>query len=234
MPCVTCYSGYVVLTLHHPDGQVFTFDAGTLCLELACGTGGEGMRARFEVLHQPADVDRWAATSRLGRTAVTTQTNLRSLKRLREAIWGAAFAVATGAEPERADIEAINRYATGPAPVPRIDPDSGIAGWRGPLTGGELIAEIARDAVHTLSRPVRDRVRMCEADNCQLIYLDTSRPGRRRWCSMQRCGNRHKVSSFRERDRISSEASGAESAGKGPSDAAPGGTTAVHSRQEKA
>ncbi len=102
----------------------------------------------------------------------------------------------------RPDVEAqvtLNGYAAGPAPVPLIDPDTGASAWRGPLTGAELVAEIARDAVRTLSRPARDRVRMCGGDNCYLLYLDTSRPGRRRWCSMQRCGNRHKVNAFRNR-----------------------------------
>uniref|UniRef100_UPI0028119726 CGNR zinc finger domain-containing protein n=1 Tax=Streptomyces sp. TaxID=1931 RepID=UPI0028119726 len=27
------------------------------------------------------------------------------------------------------------------------------------------------------------------------------RPGRRRWCSMERCGNRHKVRAYRSRTR---------------------------------
>jgi predicted RNA-binding Zn ribbon-like protein len=189
----------MALTLHHPDGQVFSFDAGTLCLELACGTGGEGFRARFEQLHEPADVDGWSAESRLHRRAVTTKADLRALKRLREAIWAAAYAVVTGAEPDTADIESLNRHAAGPAPVPQIDPHSRETAWRGPLTGRELIAEIARDAVRTLGRPTRDRIRMCEGVNCSLVYLDTSRPGRRRWCSMQRCGNRHKVRAFRSR-----------------------------------
>ena len=60
-------------------------------------------------------------------------------------------------------------------------------------------AGLDRDAVRTMSRPTRDRVRKCAAENCYLLYLDTSRPGRRRWCSMQRCGNRHKVSEHRQR-----------------------------------
>ncbi len=188
----------MTLRLHHPDGQVFEFDGGSLSLELTA-TGGEGEWARFESLHEPADVDRWAAESRLQRRAETTAADLRALKRLREAIWSAAFAIATGGEPIRADIETVNRYAAGPAPVPRIDPDTGSSGWRGPLTGREMVAEIARDAVRTLGRPIRDRVRRCEGTNCYLVYLDTSRPGRRRWCSMQRCGNRHKASEYRAR-----------------------------------
>jgi predicted RNA-binding Zn ribbon-like protein len=37
------------------------------------------------------------------------------------------------------------------------------------------------------------------ADDCSLVYVDTSRPGRRRWCSMEHCGNRHKVRTLRAR-----------------------------------
>jgi predicted RNA-binding Zn ribbon-like protein len=46
---------------------------------------------------------------------------------------------------------------------------------------------------------------MCGADNCYLIYLDTSRPGNRRWCSMERCGNRAKVRGHRSRSAIKEE-----------------------------
>lgn len=187
------------LALHHPDGQVFNFDAGALCLELASTTGGEGWRARFEILHKPADVAAWAARSRLRRPAVLTAEDLADLKQLREVLWEAASTVAAGREPTRAGIAAINAYAAGPFPVPAIDPDTGATGWRAPLTGPELVAEIARDAVRTLGRPTRDRLRRCQGANCYLHYLDTSRPGNRRWCSMQRCGNRQKVHAFRER-----------------------------------
>jgi len=195
---VTGYSSYVTLTLHHPDGQVFVFDAGALSLELTFGTGGQDFRARFEILHEPADLDEWTAMSRLGRPSVTTVEDLVEVKRLREAIYHATVAITDGGEPSRADVETINAYAAGPSPVPVID-GSGATAWRGPLTGAEVVAEIARDAVHTLGRPTRDRLRVCGGERCALTFLDTSRPGRRRWCSMQRCGNRHKVHTFRSR-----------------------------------
>jgi predicted RNA-binding Zn ribbon-like protein len=188
------------LTLHHPDGQVFTFDAGALCLELSCGTGGEGFRARFETLHGPDDVSSWARQSRFGAPVVVTDADLRALKDLREAVWTAAYAVATGDDPPARVVEAINAYAAGPAPVPVLDGATATATWRSPATGAELVTAVARDAVATFARPVRDRVRVCGGDTCLLIYLDTSRAGGRRWCSMQRCGNRHKVRAFRERE----------------------------------
>jgi predicted RNA-binding Zn ribbon-like protein len=189
------------MRLRHPDGQVFTFDAGALCLELASATGGEGFRARFEVLHTPADLVRWAAASRLGVTAsevTATADDLRLMKRLREAVWAGAWSLATGGVVARQDAAVVNEIAGGAVPVPEIGPD-GTRTWRRPVTGTQVAAAVARDAVATLTPPASARVRMCAADDCYLVYLDTSRPGNRRWCSMDRCGNRAKVRGHRQR-----------------------------------
>ncbi|MBJ6638913.1 CGNR zinc finger domain-containing protein [Streptomyces sp. DHE7-1] len=63
-----------------------------------------------------------------------------------------------------------------------------------------LLALLARDAVELLTDPVaRAAVRECEGDNCPLVYLDTSRGRRRRWCSSEVCGNRERVARHRRR-----------------------------------
>jgi predicted RNA-binding Zn ribbon-like protein len=31
------------------------------------------------------------------------------------------------------------------------------------------------------------------------MFVDTSRPGKRRWCSMELCGNRKKTATYRRR-----------------------------------
>ena len=93
----------------------------------------------------------------------------------------------------------INELAAGRGVVPQLDPASGAVVWRGPVSARQLVTEIARDAVRTFSSAAVGRVRMCAGDKCYLTYLDTSRPGQRRWCSMQRCGNRHKVADHRRR-----------------------------------
>ena len=189
------------MRVRHPDGQVFTFDAGALCLELSSVTGGEGFRARFEILHTTDDLAAWAAKSRLALDPgdlVLSEADLTLVRRLREALWGRTYALTTGAEPDQGDTDTINEIAGAAPLVPRILPD-GTPGRRRPSTGTQLAASIARDAVTVLTRPVADRLRMCAADNCALIYLDTSRPGNRRWCSMDRCGNRAKVRGHRSR-----------------------------------
>ncbi len=46
-----------------------------------------------------------------------------------------------------------------------------------------------------------DRIRRCDHPNCVLWFLDTTRNGTRRWCSMAGCGNRAKAQRHYERTR---------------------------------
>ncbi|WP_329011541.1 CGNR zinc finger domain-containing protein [Streptomyces sp. NBC_01601] len=63
-----------------------------------------------------------------------------------------------------------------------------------------LLSLLARDTVDLLTDPLaRAAVRECEADGCSLLYLDTSRGRRRRWCSSEVCGNRERVARHRRR-----------------------------------
>jgi CGNR zinc finger len=43
------------------------------------------------------------------------------------------------------------------------------------------------------------RVRRCTNPDCNILFLDTSRPGKRRWCSMATCGNQAKKANQRAR-----------------------------------
>jgi predicted RNA-binding Zn ribbon-like protein len=53
-----------------------------------------------------------------------------------------------------------------------------------------------------------ERIRTCEHPNCILWFLDTSRNGTRRWCSMARCGNRAKAQRHYSRSHTEGEAYG--------------------------
>ncbi|HEX7127885.1 MAG TPA: ABATE domain-containing protein [Thermodesulfobacteriota bacterium] len=60
---------------------------------------------------------------------------------------------------------------------------------------------IARAAAEVIEAGERARVRRCGHPACVLYFLDTSRTGRRRWCSMAVCGNRMKAAAFARRAR---------------------------------
>lgn len=55
------------------------------------------------------------------------------------------------------------------------------------------LSPIALAAATLLVEVDRRRIRQCRSDRCVLWFLDTSKSGRRRWCSMATCGNRAKA-----------------------------------------
>ncbi|MFH7336502.1 CGNR zinc finger domain-containing protein [Streptomyces hygroscopicus] len=97
----------------------------------------------------------------------------------------------------------INEVALGAPPAPRaVRHDDGrlVRELAAPPGPAALLALLARDAVELLTDPVaRAALRECEGDNCPLLYLDTSRGRRRRWCSSEACGNRERVARHRRR-----------------------------------
>lgn len=173
------------------DGGVeFPFDAGALCLELPT-TGGVGSYLRHEALRTPDDLARWLADCRLRLTDVrVVDDDLPAARQLRSAIWSAAHAAMTGRPLPRPSVGMINELAARPAPIPLLAGDR--RSWAIATTGAQALSAIARDAIDLFGGPYAKRVRMCTAPDCELIFVDLSRPGKRRWCSMERCGNRAK------------------------------------------
>src|SRR4051794_16371652 len=53
--------------------------------------------------------------------------------------------------------------------------------------------------VDLLISPAISRVRVCPGDDCGWLFLDSSRAGRRVWCSDETCGTRHRVRRWRSR-----------------------------------
>ncbi|MEV7069972.1 ABATE domain-containing protein [Streptomyces sp. NPDC093990] len=101
----------------------------------------------------------------------------------------------------------VNEAARAAPPAPRAVPGedgSLVRELDGPPDCAALLGAIARDAVELLTDPVaRAAIRECEGDNCPIVYLDTSRGRRRRWCSSEVCGNRERVARHRRRAALS-------------------------------
>jgi predicted RNA-binding Zn ribbon-like protein len=199
------------------------FRTGRPCLDLV-HTGGEGELARWEIVHAPADLGRLLGVI-LGLPALSAdEADLAAMRPLRAAVTRIAYglalaaepppgadptpahpvraeivriasAVAGGPTPRPADVAVINEVAAHPPLVPALRPGGGTTVVA--PTVAAALATVARDAVDLFGGPLAGRVRMCAADDCGLLFVDTSRPGRRRWCSMERCGNRAKIRTHR-------------------------------------
>ena len=61
------------------------------------------------------------------------------------------------------------------------------------------LAPVAKAAVALLLTHDAARIRRCASPTCTRWFLDTSKGGRRKWCSMATCGNRAKAAKHRRR-----------------------------------
>jgi predicted RNA-binding Zn ribbon-like protein len=178
----------------------FVFVSGSLCIDFT-QTGGEtGKRAYWERLHRPSDLADWFAESPLQLQDVqVSPQEFRLALSLREAIWRVAEAFRQGETPRAEDVEAINRAAAKPNLPPQLVLEDLRQAWHSPAVATEALSTIARDAIDLFSGELRTRIRQCENPNCGLMFVDASRPGKRRWCLMKRCGNMAKTSTYRKR-----------------------------------
>ena len=173
------------------DGVRWWFDSGDIALDFAYTGSMGGGRPEWELWHGPGDLERWVE-ERFGVVVTATEADLRRAKRLRDAIARLVTDVSQGRGQRPEQQQVVNRYAARPDVAPRLGGDDPQP------TVDQVLAGLAREAVHLL-REHADRIRECGGDRCALVYLDTSRSANRRWCSMSRCGNRHKVRQQRAR-----------------------------------
>lgn len=64
---------------------------------------------------------------------------------------------------------------------------------------------VAKSAADFLSGGDLSRLRQCGGENCDKLFFDTSRNGRRAWCDMKTCGNLAKVRRFRSKQKTLAE-----------------------------
>jgi predicted RNA-binding Zn ribbon-like protein len=195
----TGYSGFVTVLLDDlPTAELrFHFKSGRLCLDFVA-TLGERWRRCFERLQSPEDLGRWLIQASLLTAAPPVeQGQLAEARRLRESIY--RLVSRAGKNPDRRDVRELNRWAAKPPLAPRLAGDGRTVKWVAGRPVEAALATIARDAADLLSGPLATRVRECAAPDCALLFVDTSRPGRRRWCSMDACGNRIKTAAYRRR-----------------------------------
>jgi predicted RNA-binding Zn ribbon-like protein len=136
-----------------------------------------------------------------GNSARAQQT-LGDIRRLREELRKEVLAWEAGRTLHRATREKLNSLlAIHPMLMRVFETDNGprtdlFFAVRQPE---DMFAPLAYSAAKLFTETDRSRVRKC--GECVLHFLDTSKKGTRRWCSMQFCGNRLKVAAYARRQR---------------------------------
>jgi predicted RNA-binding Zn ribbon-like protein len=115
---------------------------------------------------------------------------------LRETMHRVFLAIARGTVPTQADLDVIQEaYWTALVHAQLSSHDGGYE-WAWPDDSTALdcpLWAVARSAVELLTSIEVGRVKECANHGCGWLFLDTSKNGSRRWCSMEGCGSQVKM-----------------------------------------
>jgi predicted RNA-binding Zn ribbon-like protein len=202
------------------SGWTFELLGGRLCLDFVNTVSGKRVVNARDRLGGYPDLVSWALQAGAVRPPHARRLLAEARRRpadaerafadaiaLREAMHGVFYERAEGREPPRADLERVEGALRRALAHRRLVRGEGgfSLGWD---ETGELDAPtwpVAASAAELLTEAgALERVRicgLCEADECGWLFLDETRAGTRRWCSMKDCGNRAKARRFAERAR---------------------------------
>ena len=137
-------------------------------------------------------------------TARTSERVLSAAKELRKSIRSAAEAVIDGKPVPAVAIRTINTLLVKRDGHFQIERRSTqlerrfVTEMVDPLA---LLAPLAESAADLLCNMNPALIRKCADESCDLLFYDSTKNHRRRWCSMSACGNRAKVAAHRARQR---------------------------------
>ncbi|MBI3197919.1 MAG: ABATE domain-containing protein [Rhodospirillales bacterium] len=168
-----------------------------LCLEFVNTRYWRGQEAPTETLNAPEDLAAWtAANEGLKPAKPPARREFERALELRELVHRLFDAHAQSRTPAARDVESLNAVLSeAPARTTLKRERSGYA-WDVDMRAGTalaLLAPVLWTAGDLLAGPRLGRVRRCANPGCGWLFLDDSRAGKRRWCSMQSCGNRAKA-----------------------------------------
>lgn len=127
----------------------------------------------------------------------------RESVRLRVTLDTVFEAIAKGHSPDESTIQELNRVLAWARRSSRIlvsdaSPPA-LEHVYAPLHPAASLVPITEEAIRLIGSADPARLRRCRADGCLRWFLDSSKAGRRAWCSMATCGNRAKAARYRER-----------------------------------
>ena len=179
---------------------------GHVALDFVNTAEERGHPDAVDVLRTPADLWIWGQRAGVLRAAIARTDDTAELARAlaaRELLHELLVTRLDGAQPKRAQLAELTALvATAYAAATLAPADDGRVGWR--WAGKELasVRHVAvTSAVELLESEPSGRLKRCPGEHCGWLFLDASKRGNRRWCSMRECGQEAKDEQRRARRR---------------------------------
>jgi predicted RNA-binding Zn ribbon-like protein len=199
------------------EEYVFEFSGGELCLDFANTASARFQATPREHLHGYRDLVAWGRQGEVVAPAQATELLAEAARRpgeadavygraiaLREAIFRTFARREVALPPTPEDLATLNAELASAMAHTRLVPTTKGFDWAWREGAGALdrpLWPVARSAAELLTSEALDRVRECGADDCDWLFVDTSKNRSRRWCDMNSCGNRAKARRHYEKKR---------------------------------
>jgi len=201
-----------------PGQYVFDFSGGRLCLDFVNTIGGPRTRPT-ERLTSYQDLIAWGRQGGVLREADARHLTRVAAERprpaaaalaeaiaLREALYRIFSSLIEGVSVSETDLEALNAALSRALRHLRVVPRGRGYEWSwapGEEALDQMLWPVVRSAGELLVSHDVVNVRRCASEDCDWLFMDTSRNHSRRWCDMRSCGNRAKVRRYYARKRAS-------------------------------
>lgn len=191
------------MPMPQPQQQPFRSGAGRVCLDFIRTLRYRGRPHAEEELTTPERLASWIVQfgpCEPSALAPTRQqvTDAHALREAINALITTACSRGGTASCPAAARRTVNAAAAASVPAPYLQSDGQLR-YRAEDPIAASLALIARDALDLLDSDDLARIKACANPDCGVLFIDHSRPGTRRWCSMETCGNRAKKDAQRNR-----------------------------------
>ncbi len=129
---------------------------------------------------------------------------LRFAINVRETLFRVLAAAAANRQPDTVDMQAFNEILAKAMSHLRMIPAQANFSWTCALDENDLetmIWPVVWSAAELMTSHDLHYLRECASEDCEWLFLDTSKNHSRRWCSMKQCGNRSKARTHYQRAR---------------------------------
>jgi predicted RNA-binding Zn ribbon-like protein len=203
----------------NPKLEIIRFDGGTLVLDFINTVHDRTEATLRDYLLAPQDCLYWARKKSL--VSPVEYRKLQSLLEanrngsdewfsnvlmLRECLYQIFSAVAQKKRVQSGDLQFFNGYLSRYFSHLKIsfDRDRFTEGWDFDAPALEhIFAPIIKDGRRLMLEESMDKIKECP--NCGWLFIDTSKNGRRRWCSMDTCGSMVKSLDYYYRKKAQGE-----------------------------
>jgi predicted RNA-binding Zn ribbon-like protein len=192
------------------DVTELPFVAGHVALDFVNTAEGRGHAGAGEALAGPADLLVWGRRRGLLADAATAgeddQGELERAIESRELLYALFLAAASGRPASRPQLSRLTQLAAIAFEAGSIRPagDASLEWSWSPSRLASVRHVAVTSAVDLLRQVPAGRLKQCPGEHCGWFFLDATKRGNRRWCSMSECGQDAKDERRRARRQAAS------------------------------